>query len=158
MAKLPSNVQEVASKADPSSGFSVVDEAIYVVKCTKCSLDMPNAAGTARKAQWELVIDQEGVRKAKLWQDVAHSPEAAGLMHGAFNAFGLTLDSDEGEFVGERCLADVGIRVAEQGKYQGQKQNFVKALLPLNGAVAASAPASTNGQPAAAAPAADPWA
>jgi hypothetical protein len=158
MAKLPANVQEAAAKADPSTGFSVVPEKIYRVRCTACKLDTPTADGSSRKAQWELEIEEEGVRKAKLWQDVSHEPTAAGLMHGAFDAFGLTLDSADDEFVGECCLADVGIRIAEKGKYAGQKQNFVKALLPLQGAVAAGngqAPATAG---TAAAPAADPWA
>jgi hypothetical protein len=158
MAKLPTNVQKVAAAAEPSTGGGgpVLPEAIYVARCVKCQLDIPTRDGQGRKASWTLETDQEGVPRKTLFQDVSHDPKAAGLMHGAFNAFGLTLDSGEDEFVGERCRVDVGLRPSQNNPQV--MQNYVRGLLALNGPTTAGngqAPATTG---TAAAPTADPWA
>lgn len=163
MAKLPANVQEAAQKAEPSAGFAPVPAGIYRLKCTKATLSKPNTRGDGTNAEWELNIDQEGVRKARLWMTVSHSPEAAGLMHMVFHAFGLTLDSDSDEFIGEHCLGDIIVEQQTVGRNAGRDQNKITSLMPLDGAVAASMAASNGAQQpagaaAGAAPAADPWA
>jgi hypothetical protein len=158
MAKLPPNVQAATAQAEASTGYVVLPPALYRVKCTACNLDTATRDGTGRKASWELQVEQEGVRRAKLFQDVSHKPDAAGLMRGAFDAFGLTPDSDDAEFIGEYCAADVGVRPKRDNPQQ--MQNYVIALLPLsalNGQQGAPANTPTAGAAAAAQPA-DPWA
>lgn len=121
------------------------------MRCREVKLTKPQKNDASKNnAEWVLEVDQEGVRKARFWHTVSHDPGAAGMMHAAFNAFGLTLDSEEDEFVGEYCLADVIVRTQEQGKNAGKEVNDINALLPLTGAVAAG-----NGQTAT--PPADPW-
>jgi hypothetical protein len=161
MAKLPTAVAETAQQATPSTGFQPVPAGIYRVKCIGCRLVVENKAKDGHNAEWDLVVEQDGVRAAKLWLRISHKAEAAGMMHGAFNAFGLTMDSDEDEFVGEFALADVSVEKQEQGKNAGKMVNQVAAMLPLAGAVAAG---QTNGQQPTAATTAgtagkteDPW-
>jgi hypothetical protein len=156
IARLPENVQQAASQAEPSTGFGLIPDGIYVLKCNKCVLVKPSKGDpNLNVAEWELQVDQDGVRKAKFWHTVSHSPDAAGLMHGAFDAFGLTLDSEDHEFVGERCLGDIGHEVQQVGKNTGKERNIINALLPLDGAVAAAA---TSSAPAGGAKSEDPWA
>lgn len=158
MAKLPTNVQEAASKAEPSTGFTPVKAGIYRLKCTKMTASKPKTNGDGNNAEWELQIDQEGVRKAKVWFTVSHSPEAAGLMHMAYNAFGLTLDSDSEEFIGEHCMGDLSVEEQAVGKNAGRMQNRIVALMPEDGAVAAAnSQQPTATATAGTAPAEDPW-
>ena len=117
---------------------------IYIANCYDCDLNVPQkgVGATGFNAVWklEIVSKQDGTpaaRKAKLTHNVSHAEGAAGLMHAAFRAFGLTMDSDQDEFVSEQCLVDLSIEIQKVGKNEGREQNRIQALLPLKGAVAA---------------------
>lgn len=163
MAKLPTTVQEAAGKADASTGFQPLPAGFYRFRITSCHLSVPQKAGDGHNAVWELVADQDGVRKTKLTHRVSHDPGAAGLMKAVFMAAGLTLDSDEEEFVGEHVLLDLLVEEQEQGRNKGKLVNRINAVLPVGGAVASANGASGSAPATATAATAgtgteDPWA
>lgn len=54
-----------------------------------------------------------------------------GNLHGFFEAFGYTTDSDTDEMIGEWAAIQIGIRTADGGAKKGQKVNQVKTVLPV---------------------------
>lgn len=138
MAKLPSAVAQAAETADVStSGFEPIKAGIYRVRIVKVELDVPTKDGQGRKAKWEMVVlPDQGVREAKLWYEASHKPEAAGLLKAPFVACGLTMDSDESEFVDE--IAQVDVIASSYKKADGTTvhNNKIRAWLPADGAVA----------------------
>jgi len=151
MAKLPQAVANRAASAEPSGGFQVLEPGIYQVKVVEAHLDVPTRDGAGRKASFRLEVDQDGAPKRKLFWDVSHAEAAAGLMAMTFNAFGLTFESDEDEFLGERALADLSVGQSTGGKYNGRPRNEIVSLMPLSGVVASGA---GNKPPQ---PVEDPW-
>jgi hypothetical protein len=138
MAKLPSAVAATAETADVSTGgFEPIKAGIYRARITKATLSKPSKDGNSTNAEWELVVlPDQGVREARLWYTASHKPEAAGLLKAPFVACGLTLDSDESEFVDEIVQVDVTVST-----YQGRQNNKIRAWLPADGAVAKAASA-----------------
>lgn len=54
-----------------------------------------------------------------------------GLLHGFFESFGYTTDSDTDEMIGEYAVIEVGIRTIQSGAREGEKTNEVKGVFPL---------------------------
>ncbi len=141
MAKLPGAVAAVAETADASTGgFEPIKAGIYRARFVKVELDVPTKDGQGRKAKFELVVlPDQGVREAKIWYEASHKPEAAGLLKAPFVAAGLTLDSDEHEFVDEIVQIDVIASSYKKSDGTMVHNNKVRAFLPADGAVAKAA-------------------
>lgn len=56
----------------------------------------------------------------------------AGRLHGFFEAFGYTADSDTDEMIGERCVIQVGVETQQRGAGAGKERNVVNNVFPLD--------------------------
>lgn len=54
-----------------------------------------------------------------------------GLLHGFFESFGYTSDSDTDELLGEWAVIELGIRTIQSGAREGEKTNEVKGIYPV---------------------------
>lgn len=127
MPRLPQSVAAAAEQAEASGGFAPIKPGIYRARFTKVELDVPTKDGNGRKAKFELVVlPDQGVRETKLWYEASHKPEAAGLLKAPFAAAGLTMDSDDSEFLDP----DITVRVdVYTDVYQGREKDRIRAFL-----------------------------
>ncbi len=131
MPKL-TDAQATAASESEVKDFSPLPDGRYEVKLVKVTTSAKPGASGHHYWECEFVVDQDGVRKAKLWTNVSLAPDAAFRVKEFFTALGFTLDSDTDEMIGERCIAGVVTEVQEQGKNAGKERNAISYLTALD--------------------------
>lgn len=89
---------------------------------------------------WEFeVIEPDEFEGRRLWANTSLSEKAFFKLKEAFEAFGVSPDTDTDELCGESALLVVSQRPIEKGARKGEMGNNVDVILPADGAVADSA-------------------
>lgn len=150
MPKLNKAMAKAVSNAEISSGdFPLLDPGYYYVQlegvevfdgnfaprwnATLTNLHKKDTLEKASGKQWfSMNVPPEGPAPAnytngdKKW--ASFQSMSQGQLHGFFDAFGYSTDSDTDEMVGEWAVAKVVIETMKGGPRQGEKTNRVKSL------------------------------
>ena len=158
MPKLAKKMQKQVGSADiPGDGFALLEPGKYIATLSKVEARTSQAGNPVWNAeftditsldgdtvpgrQWlnlNLPIDvmpdtyreddSDDVREKKWAQYQALS---AGRLHGFFEAFGYSVDSDTDEMIGEKALLTIGVGTIQRGAKAGQETNQVNNIEPL---------------------------
>lgn len=158
MPKLTKKHQKAAAAADiPGDGFSLLEPGKYIATLSKVEAKTSQAGNPVWNAEFTDITNLDGdtfpgrqwlnlnlpidtmpdtyrpddtdeVREKKWAQYQALS---AGRLHGFFEAFGFTVDSDTDEMIGEKALLTIGVGTIQRGPKAGQETNQVNNIEPL---------------------------
>lgn len=153
MPKLNKKMAKAAEAAEVSTGdFPLLDPGYYYAQLNEVEVLDGNYAPrwnvsfyNLHKAetgeevtgrQWyNINVPAEGPAPAnytngdKKW--AAFQSMSLSQLHGFFDAFGYSTDSDTDEMIGEWVKLKVGIETISSGNRKGEKTNRVKALVPV---------------------------
>lgn len=153
MPKLAKKFAKAVESAEITSGdFPLLDPGFYFVQLGDVEVQEGNYAPrwsatlenlineeTGEKAsgrQWfNMNVPEEGPAPAnypngdKKW--AAFQSMSKGQLHGFFEAFGYSTDSDTDEMRGEWAKAKIVIETIQGGNRKGEKTNRVKSLTPV---------------------------
>jgi hypothetical protein len=150
MPKLDKKMAKAVSSAEISTGdFPLLDPGYYYAQLNEVevldgnyaprwnvsfyNLHKKETGEAATGRQWyNINVPADGPAPAnytngdKKW--AAFQSMSLGQLHGFFDAFGYSTDSDTDEMIGEWVVLKVAIEVIKQGDRKGDKTNRVKAL------------------------------
>lgn len=150
MPKLPKKIAAAVAKAEISTGdFPLLDPGFYFVQLEGVEVLDGNYA-PRWNATFHNLHKKETLEKAsgKQWYNMNVPPEgpapanypngdkkwasfqsmSQGQLHGFFDAFGYTTDTDTDEMIGEWAVAKVKIKTISGGNRKGEKTNEVASL------------------------------
>lgn len=150
MPKLAKKMAAAAASAEISTGdFPLLDPGYYYAQLNEVevldgnyaprwnvsffNLHKAETGESVTGRQWyNINVPETGPAPAnytngdKKW--AAFQSMSLGQLHGFFDAFGYSTDSDTDEMIGEWVKLKVGIEVIKSGNRQGEKTNRVKSL------------------------------
>ena len=153
MPKLSKKLAKAAEAAEISTGdFPLIDPGFYYVMLAEvqvmdgnyaprwsATLSNIHHAETLEEVpgrQWyNINVPAEGPAPAnypngdKKW--ASFQSMSLGQLHGFFEAFGYSTDSDTDEMIGEWAKAKITIETINNGPKKGEKTNRVKSLVPV---------------------------
>lgn len=159
MPKLTKKVQKAAAAAPiPSGSFEPLEPGRYVGELTKVEAKTSQAGNPVWNVEFSNITALDGTTQpGRLWYNLNmpqdEMPEdyqpaltesqrenkwekyqgmVNGRLHGFFEAFSYTVDSDTDEMIGERCVLEVGVQTIQRGARAGQLGNQVNNVLPLS--------------------------
>lgn len=148
MPHLPQEVQEQAEAAE-GSGFALLEPGPYVVRLADIDMTRSGPAGPGWSWEFDVIEMEDGTPPArsgaKLWDYTSMSSKAAWKVKQVFEAFGVPLDIDTDELIGELAVAVVSQQTQQKGKRQGQLVNNIEELRPYAGSVAEANATATYG-------------
>lgn len=134
MPKLNSQKAEAVSTA--TSAFPLIPEGLWPAKLLAVESRENRIPGKDGYWRWEFEIhytDDEGVdRTGKQWENTSLAEAAAWRMKQAFDAFGVSTDTDTDDLCGKWCQAQIGQEVIGAGSRKGEMGNIIVKLLPLD--------------------------
>lgn len=153
MARLPEDVAATADKAEAFTGFKPIPAGIYEAQCKEVDFGVEKADGSGLLAKWVFKLsegqfhaDGKAVRQIQLFYRATYAPESAGLLAAPFRAMGLPMSVDSEEMIGCLVRLDVGVQPKREKLPDGSwgvvkrddgtfdEVNYIKAVLPLDGA------------------------
>lgn len=152
MPKLSKSVAKKVANTEISTGdFPLLDNGWYFARLAK--VDVREGQFAPRwTAEFEKLHKEDGTpASGRQWYDLNVPTEdeapsnydkgqskwdqfvsiSHSFLHGFFEAFGYTTDSDTDELVGEWVKIKVGTRTIQRGDRKGEKANEIKALAPV---------------------------
>lgn len=135
MAKLNKKLQTQTEKAE-SSGFEAIPDGAYHVKLR--DVDTTREGKKGPYWSWEFEIIDEEFKGRRLWNNTSLSEAAAFKMKETFEAFGVSLDTDTDELIGEVVKAVVSQRTIQEGTRKGEVANQIDRLKKADDDILAS--------------------
>lgn len=129
MPKLGSDQAEKVEKAESVGGL--IEDGVYEMML----LNVEEKPGNEYPYwNWTFQFPEDAPRypKWRQWEKTSLSPNAAWRLKAAFEAFGVTPDTDTDTLIGRKVLVHIGSETAQAGAKKGELVNVVKALLPLD--------------------------
>ncbi len=147
MPKLGDEQTKAVNEAE-STGGGLIEDGVYEMVL----MNVEEKPGSEYPYwNWTFVFPEDAPRykKWRAWEKTSLSPASAWRLKAAFEAFGVTPDTDTDELVGRRCLVQIGSETAQAGAKKGDLVNVVKALLPLDNAASTtdSGKVATSAEP-----------
>lgn len=128
MAKLNKKLQEQTRNA-PDSTFEPLEPGVYHARLRDVNTDGVGSKGPYWTWEFEVVEDPYVGRR--LWNNTSLSEKAAFSMKNTFEAFGVGVDTDTDDLLGEVVRAQVSVRTIQQPSPRaGELTNQVDRLLP----------------------------
>lgn len=129
MPTLPQQAQEAAEQADSRAPL---DEDTYVLRLREVDGSKSGKSGPYWRWEFEVAHNADSsLNGRRLWTNTSLSKKAAWKLKEAFDAFGVSLDTDTDDLCGELCLAVVVQEVIQDGKRAGEIGNQISSLLPI---------------------------
>lgn len=158
MPKLAKKHQKAAAAADiPGGGFTLLEPGKYIARLSKVEAKTSQAGNPVWNAEFDEITgldgesypgrqwlnlnlpidtmpdtyrpDDDEATRVKKWD--SYQALSAGRLHGFFEAFGFTVDSDTDEMIGEKALLTIGIGTIQRGPKAGDETNQVNHIEPL---------------------------
>lgn len=126
MPKLSGSQRKQVDSAELNS-FEPLEEGLYVVKLAKDPEVKPGPAAPYWACEFAVVGPNS--KNRKLWNNQSTSEKAAGLMKAFFAAFGVPIDTDTEDIVGETCRVLVTTEIQQQGAGKGTPRSVIKRFL-----------------------------
>jgi hypothetical protein len=139
VAKLNRNKQkEVADNA--GSGFAVLPDGAVHLRLRDVDATRSGAKGPYWSWEFEIVDPEEleidgkmtKVIGRRLWNNTSLSKEAAFKMKETFDAFGVDLDTDTDELLGQIVKGIISQRTIQEGARKGEVANQIDRLKPAD--------------------------
>lgn len=149
---MPKLSKTVAKRADAAevADYTAFAAGPYVLKLRKVSADRNGEPLVGRESgvpywSWEFevvspeeALSGDGKRKIKtkgrrLWTNISLGEDSDWKLKEAFQAFGVPLDTDTDELIGNLVKATVTVSPQTQGANKGELQNQISKLMPHEG-------------------------
>ena len=158
MPKLSKKHQKSAAAAEiPGGGFPLLEPGKYIATLAKVEAKTSQAGNPVWNAEFEDITSLDGETfPGRQWYNLnlpldtmpeSYRPDDAqdvrekkwgqyqnlsnGRLHGFFEAFGFTVDSDTDEMIGEKALLTIGVGNIQKGPRAGEETNQVNDIEPL---------------------------
>ena len=154
---MPKLAKKIATKTEKSTavsgGFEPYPPGKYIATLAKVESKLSSAGNPVWNAEFEDLHNLDGDKMpGRQWYNLnlptsdtmpegyEKGPEKwaqyQGLCHGRlkafFEAFGYTADSDTDEFVGDKCVLQIGIGTISKGPRTGERTNQVNGVFSID--------------------------
>lgn len=133
MPKLASDdarrVEEEAAKGGPEP----VPEGIYTLQLIDVDVSDKEGGSGYYYWIWKFRILDEGYRGREMKRNTSLSPQAAGILGGMFEGYGVPADTHTDELVGRKVMGKIAVQPITGGSREGELGNEIKYLMPFDG-------------------------
>lgn len=132
MPKLPAKAAKAVDSTEAAGGFEPIPSGLYFAFLRSVEVkDGPS--GPYWVWEYEIPEDHEyGGRR--FWNNTSLSEKSKPFLKKAFDAFGVSADTDTDELCGQMVTLRIGLRTISKGERQGETANTVSEVLPYDGA------------------------
>lgn len=115
-----------AKKAREAEGLGALDEGTYLGMLNKV---VEKQGQNAPYWEWEFSIvgnaEGEEMKGGRLWENTSLSDNALWRLKAMFEAFGVDMDTDTNELLGQYLWLNIGSEIQAEGKGAGQTRNIL---------------------------------
>lgn len=129
---MPTLPQQAQADAEQADSRAPLEEDTYVLRLRDVDGSQSGPSGPYWRWEFEVAHHADpSLNGRRLWTNTSLSKKAAWKLKEAFDAFGVSLDTDTDDLCGELCLATVTQAVIQSGKRTGEIGNEISKLMPL---------------------------